>query len=394
MPKIVKIGNGQVLTWPDGVRTERAVADTVADTTDPSEREFGPSGISLSTYRFPTGWFIVGFASELAAGQVKRAHYFGEELVIFRTESGQINVLDAYCQHLGANMAVGGTVEGERIVCPWHGWRWNGDGTNALIPYSKIGCKQNVRIKTYPVTEWYGFILVWHERHGRAPYWQPPVLPELETNEYYPLHPHTRMVNRVKVHAQMIIENAADPYHVQYVHKAANPANTASFEVSGYHLHATVNADFGGGRAKTWLTPNGPVEAKIIYDNYSLGLGVVRFPSDLVATVQVTGQTPVDEDYTDYFYTQASIREPGDTGDKPTGRAAKFLQLQQEVIKQDFFTWENMKYLEKPNLAPEEARDYAALRRWAHRFYPGTKPAPDDFGYTSGGEPDPAAARA
>ena len=134
-----------------------------------------------------------------------------------------------------------------------------------------------------------------------------------------------------------------------------------------------MNADFGGGRAKTWLTPNGPVEAKIIYDNYSLGLGVVRFPSDLVATVQVTGQTPVDEDYTDYFYTQASIREPGDTGDKPTGRAAKFLQLQQEVIKQDFFTWENMKYLEKPNLAPEEARDYAALRRWAHRFYPGNR---------------------
>jgi phenylpropionate dioxygenase-like ring-hydroxylating dioxygenase large terminal subunit len=191
------------------------VADTVADTTDPSEREFGPSGISLSKYRFPTGWFIVGFASELAAGQVKRAHYFGEELVIFRTESGQINVLDAYCQHLGANMGVGGTVEGERIVCPWHGWRWNGDGTNALIPYSKIGCKQNVRIRTYPSVEWYGFILVWHERHGRAPYWQPPVLPELETDEYYPLHPHTRMVNRVKVHAQMIIENAADPYHVQ-----------------------------------------------------------------------------------------------------------------------------------------------------------------------------------
>ena len=34
-------------------------------TIDPSEREFGPSGISLSKYRFPTGWFIVGFASEL-----------------------------------------------------------------------------------------------------------------------------------------------------------------------------------------------------------------------------------------------------------------------------------------------------------------------------------------
>ncbi len=226
------------------------MTETIPDSTvDPSEREFGPSGISLSTYRFPTGWFIVGFASELAPGQVKRAHYFGEELVIFRTASGKVNVLDAYCQHLGANMGVGGTVEGEHIVCPWHGWQWRGDGTNALIPYSKIGCKQNVRIKTYPAQEWYGFIVVWHERHGRAPYWQPPVLPELETDEYYPLHPHSRMLNRVKVHAQMIIENAADPYHVQFVHKADSAANTTSFDANGYHLHATVTANFGGGRA-------------------------------------------------------------------------------------------------------------------------------------------------
>jgi hypothetical protein len=78
----------------------------------------------------------------------------------------------------------------------------------------------------------------------------------------------------------------------------------------------------------------------ISYDNYSLGPGIVRFPSELVATIQVTGQTPIDEDYTDYFYTQASVREPGDNGELPGGRAARFLALQQEVVKQDFFTWD------------------------------------------------------
>ena len=47
------------------------MTDTISDSSiDPSEREFGPSGISLSPYRFPTGWFIVGFASDLAAGEV------------------------------------------------------------------------------------------------------------------------------------------------------------------------------------------------------------------------------------------------------------------------------------------------------------------------------------
>lgn len=92
---------------------------TVSDSAmDPSEREFGQSGIALSTYRFPTGWFIVAFASDLAAGQVKRAHYFGEELVLFRAESGRVHVMDAYCQHLGANLGVGGTVEARTSSAP------------------------------------------------------------------------------------------------------------------------------------------------------------------------------------------------------------------------------------------------------------------------------------
>ena len=63
-------------------------------------------------------------------------------------------------------MGVGGTVEGEHIVCPWHGWQWRGDGTNALIPYSKIGCKQNVKIKTLPRA---GVVRV-HRGVARAPW--------------------------------------------------------------------------------------------------------------------------------------------------------------------------------------------------------------------------------
>jgi nitrite reductase/ring-hydroxylating ferredoxin subunit len=148
------------------------MTESVDDATlDPSEREFGPSGISLSTYRFPTGWFIVGFASDLAPGQVKRVHYFGEELVLFRTASGRVSVLDAYCLHLGANMGVGGTVEGEHIVCPWHGWQWRGDGTNALIPYSKIGCKQSGT-----ASSWYGTSGTAGRRTGSrrcCPSWRP-----------------------------------------------------------------------------------------------------------------------------------------------------------------------------------------------------------------------------
>src|SRR6476620_10169548 len=103
--------------------------------------------LGVSPYRYPTGWYIMAWSTDVAAGQVKPVHYFGRDMVCFRTASGELSVLDAYCQHLGGNLGVGGKVEGDDIVCPWHGWHWRGDGTNSLIPYSREICKQNVRIR-------------------------------------------------------------------------------------------------------------------------------------------------------------------------------------------------------------------------------------------------------
>jgi len=213
-------------------------------------------------------------------------------------------------------------------------------------------------------------VLMWFDRDGAEPTWALPHVPELETGDYYPLHPHSRMLNRVKVHPQMIVENAADPYHIAPVHHGDRPAETTSFELHDYYLHATVDVNYGGGRPTTWLTPNGPVDGEVVYDTFGLGIGFVRFPENVMASVQITGHTPVDEEYTDYWFTMACRREEGDTGDMPTGRAARWIELQQEIIKQDFFTWEHMQYLEKPSFAVEEAKNYAALRRWCRRFYP------------------------
>ena len=83
------------------------------------------SPLAVSSYRYPTGWFVVAWSSNVAPGDVKRLHYFGRELVCFRTEGGVVSVLEAYCQHLGGHLGVGGRVEGDDIVCPWHGWQFN-----------------------------------------------------------------------------------------------------------------------------------------------------------------------------------------------------------------------------------------------------------------------------
>jgi len=328
------------------------------------------SPLSVSSYRYPTGWYLVAWSSDVDPGEIKTVHYFGRDLICFRGESGKVAVMDAYCLHLGGHLGVGGTVVGDEVRCPWHAWQWRQDGTNSLIPYSKETCKRGVQIRTYPVIEWYGMVVIWFDRDGAEPWWQPPSVPELDGEEYYPMHPHSRMINRVKVHPQMIVENAADPYHIGPVHHGDRPAQTTTFELHDYHLHATVDVNYGGGKPSTWLTPDGPVDGEVVYTTFGLGIGFVRFPPEVLASVQITGHTPVDDEYTDYFFVMSCRREEGDTSDQPSSHASRWTALQQEIIKQDFFTWENMKYLERPSFAVEEAKNYAALRRWARRFYP------------------------
>ncbi|NRA09648.1 MAG: Rieske 2Fe-2S domain-containing protein, partial [Myxococcales bacterium] len=85
------------------------------------------------TYRYPftstpDGWYHVAASEEVEAGQVRSLRFFGRDLVLFRTESGEAIVLDAHCPHLGAHLGHGGQVVGESIRCPFHAWRFGSDG--------------------------------------------------------------------------------------------------------------------------------------------------------------------------------------------------------------------------------------------------------------------------
>ena len=57
---------------------------------------------------FPSGWFRVASSNQLAPGDVVPLHYFGRDLVLFRSQSGRLHLLDALCPHLGAHLAYEG----------------------------------------------------------------------------------------------------------------------------------------------------------------------------------------------------------------------------------------------------------------------------------------------
>ena len=101
---------------------------------------------------YPSGWFRAVYGEELAPGAVKPLSCFGRELVAFREEGGAARVLDAHCPHLGAHLGYGGRVEGDAIRCPFHGWKWAGDGRCIEVPYAKR-VPPAAAIGTWPVVE-------------------------------------------------------------------------------------------------------------------------------------------------------------------------------------------------------------------------------------------------
>ena len=169
----------------------------------------------------PTGWFQVAWSSEITVGDVHRMKYFDRELIAWRAQSGQLTVMDAYCEHLGAHLGYSGHVEGEVIQCPFHGWQWNHEGRNVCIPHENRP-NRGRRIRTFPVVERNESVYIWHDVNGCDPYFDvPDVFASFgdgsSAADYYPQA--TLLRESLELHPQYVLENGVDFAHFKFVHK-------------------------------------------------------------------------------------------------------------------------------------------------------------------------------
>jgi phenylpropionate dioxygenase-like ring-hydroxylating dioxygenase large terminal subunit len=72
------------------------------------------------------GWTVVARSEEVAPGPVSRA-LDGRPIVLFRTTAGRVAALADSCPHQG-NALSEGLVDGNTILCRYHGWSVAADG--------------------------------------------------------------------------------------------------------------------------------------------------------------------------------------------------------------------------------------------------------------------------
>ena len=161
-------------------------------------------------------WMVVATTDELR--DIPQAvKILGEDLVLFRDESGRIGLLGLQCPHRGAALEYG-DIEDGGLRCPYHGWLFNVHGECLEQPAEPSGSNfcRKVKHLSYPVQELGGLIFAYMgpQKDGVPP------LPN-----YRPLSDPTgqRSFEATRLYDYNwfnFIENGADPAHFSILHRA------------------------------------------------------------------------------------------------------------------------------------------------------------------------------
>ncbi len=158
-----------------------------------------------------SSWQMAALSREVTDRPLART-VVGGPLVLFRTAGG-VSVLIDRCPHRNYPLSEGRLVEGA-LQCPYHGWRFTGDGTCVEVPGCALADGQSQRLAATPVVvrERHGAVLVRLDGDATSP------LPDL-TDWGAEGHDHFWWSQGVwRGRALDALENVLDPFHTNFIH--------------------------------------------------------------------------------------------------------------------------------------------------------------------------------
>jgi len=153
------------------------------------------------------GWHPVAYSNELGTKPLA-VKLMDRPLVLFRSSSG-VTLLEDRCPHRNVPLSAGRVIEGT-IECPYHGWRFDGQGHCTKVPGSNECAK--ISAKNYSVREEEG--LIW-ACLADTPAKFPKLPPEVKDTNY---DSFWWQIPASKASVGDVIENVLDPIHPYFLH--------------------------------------------------------------------------------------------------------------------------------------------------------------------------------
>ncbi|RMF19212.1 MAG: 3-ketosteroid-9-alpha-hydroxylase [Candidatus Dadabacteria bacterium] len=304
---------------------------------------------------YPRGWFVIGFSNEYGPGEMKSMTYFGQRLVCFRGEDGQIHVLDAWCPHLGMDLGKGKVI-GNTIECPFHAWRFDGEGRCVEIPYCDSVPKRAAEgswTQKWTVQETNGMIHVWFDPEGGPPEFELPELGEWGSDEWTDWH---HSIVHIRTHSREIVENVVDIGHFAPVHGTIVEEFSNEF-IDHMAIQYNKGVAYPRGGGKDYFT------LKATY--YGPGFQISEMSGFLESRL-VNAHTMVDENSLDLRF-GVMLKQTHDKA-KDEAFARQYVENLTVGFQEDIQVWENKLYRDVPLLCGSDG-PIMRLRKWYKQFY-------------------------
>ncbi|ERN43176.1 phenylpropionate dioxygenase [Rubidibacter lacunae KORDI 51-2] len=199
----------------------------------------------------PNHWYAVARSEDLKPGCTLPVTVWQQAIALFRDTTGTVRALEDACPHKGIALHKG-DVCGTRLVCPYHGWEFEGDtGRCARIPYLPATQKlPPACARSFPVREQYGAVWLFPGDPELARDRALPVMTEFGNDEWLCVP----LAAKFAAHFSMCNENTMDVFH-GYLHRGLQgwfDPRLSSLHATDDTIRATYDVSYRG-RLATWL---------------------------------------------------------------------------------------------------------------------------------------------
>lgn len=156
-------------------------------------------------------WYVAAFAGEIGHRLTKR-RLLGRNVVLFRTAGGTPVALHDRCAHRSYPLS-SGTLDGDTLVCGYHGFRYDAAGDCIEIP-SQPKCPKGIGVQSFPVVERGPLLWIWMGELALAQEAKIPDLPWLAS----PLWALSRGYFSLPASYVSLHENLMDLTHLSFLH--------------------------------------------------------------------------------------------------------------------------------------------------------------------------------
>ena len=165
-------------------------------------------------------WYVGLTTQDLKINSMQSRVILGEPVVFYRDSKGTVSALRDVCPHRGIPLSYGKVVN-DQVECPYHGWKFNHEGTCTKIPSlcegQDIDCTK-IKVKHYPSQEQQGLIWVFMGDKNFDLTKAPPI----PFMKHLPKSVKPRITEKCifPCHIDHAVIGLMDPAHGPYVHQS------------------------------------------------------------------------------------------------------------------------------------------------------------------------------